>query len=142
MNALQELIRSRMSARRWSYADVAARGGLPRSTVHHLATNASPARPPHPVTLEKLAAGLDVPLDSVRAAAAEALGLAVWHGPAPDDGVDVLVAALHRLSPQDRRHVAALVSSLLGEEPSDGDAASEELRSRVPGRLPSGDPAP
>jgi transcriptional regulator with XRE-family HTH domain len=114
-NALQQLIRDRMAEQRWSYADVAARGGLPRSTVHHLATNGRPGRSPHPATLERLAVGLGVPLDVVRAAAAEAVGLAVWREPATDPGIEVLVAALHRLSPDDRRHVAALVSSLLGE---------------------------
>ncbi|OLE24394.1 MAG: transcriptional regulator [Catenulispora sp. 13_1_20CM_3_70_7] len=121
MNALQRLIRGRMDQRHWSYADVAARGGLPRSTVHHLATNASPGRPPHPATLERLAAGLDIPLDTVRAAAAEAAGLAVWQAPSPNPDIEVLVAALPRLSPEDRRHVAALVNSLLGEVDSEGE---------------------
>ena len=116
MNALQKLIRGLMAEHRWSYADVAARGGLPRSTVHHLATNEKPGRPPHPATLERLAAGLGVPLDTVRAAAAEAVGLAVWQQPTQDSEIEVLVAALNRLSPDDRKHVAALVSSLLGEE--------------------------
>lgn len=126
MNALQSLIRDRMNQRRWSYADVAARSGLPRSTVHHLATNRNPGRPPHPATLERLAAGLDIPLDTVRAAAAEAAGLAVWQAPAPAGEIDVLVAALHRLSSEDRRHVAALVNSLLGDQDADrGDKEPE-----------------
>jgi len=55
-------------------------------------------------------------LDTVRAAAAEAAGLAVWQAPSPAGEIEVLVAALHRLSPEDRRHVAALVNSLLGAE--------------------------
>ena len=114
MNTLQQLIKSRMDERRWSYADIARRSGLPRSTVHDLATNdRSGHRPPHPRTLERLAAGLDLPLDQVRAAAADAAGLSVWREPAEDPEIDVLVAALTRLTPDQRRHVAALVHSLL-----------------------------
>ena len=74
MNPLQELIRRRMAEREWSYADVARRGALPRSTVHHLARNERPARPPHPQTLTKLAQGLELPAAQVRAAAARAAG--------------------------------------------------------------------
>ncbi len=113
MNALQELIRTRMTERRWSYADVARRGGLPRSTVHHLASTDELRRPPHPTTLEGLAQGLDLPLDTVRAAAAAAAGLTAWKEPTADPETLALVAALSQLSLQDRRHVLALVRSLL-----------------------------
>ncbi len=113
MNALQELIRTRMAERRWSYADVARQGGLPRSTVHHLATVEELRRPPHPATMEGLARGLEVPLDVVRGAAAAAAGLAAWREPTADPDIEVLVAALSQLSTDDRRHVLALVQSLL-----------------------------
>lgn len=114
MNALQQLIRSRMDERNWSYADVARRSELPRSTVHDLATNERAGhRPPHPRTLQRLAAGLDLPVEQVRAAAADAAGLSVWREPAGDPEIEVLAAALTRLSPDQRRHVAALVRSLL-----------------------------
>ncbi|MEV6523901.1 helix-turn-helix domain-containing protein [Longispora sp. NPDC051575] len=116
MNALQQLIRSRMEDRRWSYGDVAQRGGLPRSTVHHIATTDRLTRPPNPTTLERLAIGLEVPLDTVRAAAADAAGLSTWHQTVTDPEIDVLVAGLTQLSPQDRRHVQALVESLLDDE--------------------------
>lgn len=102
-----------MEERRWSYSDVALRGGLPRSTVHHLATNPRPATRPNPATLERLAVGLDLPLDAIRSAAAAAAGLAVWKEPTEDPEIEVLVAALTRLSAADRLHVAALVRSLL-----------------------------
>ncbi len=113
MNALQQLIRSRMDERRWSYGDVAQRGGLPRSTVHHIATTGKLTRPPNPATLERLAAGLEVSLDIVRAAAADAAGLRTWREPVTDPEIDVLVAAVTQLDPEDRRHVQALVESLL-----------------------------
>lgn len=128
MNTLQQLIRDRMTDRRWSYGDVARRGSLPRSTVHHLATHDRLVRPPHPSTLAALARGLDVPLDTVRAAAATAAGLLIWPEPVSDPGVDVLVASLSRLTAEDRRHVQALVDSLLhgyrDDESADKDSKS------------------
>lgn len=124
-NALRQLIRERLDGKGWSYGDVARRGGIPRSTVHHLATSERVARMPLPATLESLSKGLELPLDTVRRAAAEACGIHVY-GPAagssdPADGaphvsdpeVDLLIASVQQLSADDRRHVAALVESLL-----------------------------
>jgi transcriptional regulator with XRE-family HTH domain len=165
VNPLQELIRRRMAERDWSFADVARRGALPRSTVHHLARNERPARPPHPQTLTRLAEGLELPAAQVRAAAARAAGYeaaqyevatayeptgygtaafppeagaaagsprsAAYAPAGPPGSADAagaargarydadeievrgLVAALSRLSREDRRRVAALVRSLL-----------------------------
>ncbi|MGW1914009.1 helix-turn-helix domain-containing protein [Streptomyces sp. NPDC002076] len=124
-NALQRLIRERLDAKGWSYGDVARRGAVPRSTVHHLATADRVVRMPQATTLEGLAKGLQLPLDTVRRAAAEACGIHVYGGPAaPDtDGtaaratdpeVELLIASVQQLSAEDRRHVAALVESLLG----------------------------
>ena len=123
-NALQELVRERLERQSWSYGDVARRGGIPRSTVHHLATTDRLVRMPQPATLEGLARGLELPLDAVRRAAAEACGIHVYEA-APDPEVDVLIASLQQLSAQDRRHVAALVESLLerGRQPGIADSA-------------------
>lgn len=123
-NALQQLIRERLDRKGWSYGDVARRGGVPRSTVHHLATADRVVRMPQATTLEGLAKGLEVPLDSVRRAAAEACGIHVYGAPsgtatdggaapAADPEVDLLIASVQKLSADDRRHVAALVESLL-----------------------------
>jgi transcriptional regulator with XRE-family HTH domain len=113
MNALQQLIRRRMTEQRWSYSEIARRGGLPRSTVHHLATAEHMARPPLPTTIEKLAKGLDLPPEAVRAAAATAAGFPVWQEPVADPEIEVMVAGLNKLSPDERRHVQALIQSLL-----------------------------
>ena len=113
MNALQQLIRRQMDENNWSYGDIARRGGLPRSTVHNLATMEQLTRPPRPLTLQRLAQGLDVPLDAVRGAAASAAGLQVWHEPMADPEIEVMVAGLAKLSPDERRHVQALIHSLL-----------------------------
>jgi transcriptional regulator with XRE-family HTH domain len=113
MNPLQALIRTRMAEQHWSFADVARRGALPRSTVYHLATNEQPSRPPHPQTLVRLAAGLDLPAERVHAAAAEATAHTVITL-TKDPEVEFLVSAVGRLSREDRRYVAALVRTLLG----------------------------
>jgi hypothetical protein len=112
-DALQRLIQERMAELGLSYREVALRGALPRSTVHHLATHNGSVRLPRPGTLERLSAGLGLPLGMVRSAAAAAAGLAVESTPVDDPEIEVLVASLSRLSPADRRHVAALVRSLL-----------------------------
>jgi transcriptional regulator with XRE-family HTH domain len=124
--ALQDLMRERLERQGWSYGDVARRGGVPRSTVHHLATVERLARMPQPATLEGLARGLELPLDTVRRAAAETCGIHLYEASA-DPEVDLLMASLKQLSPQDRRHVTALVESLLEHGrrgPADGDAHS------------------
>jgi transcriptional regulator with XRE-family HTH domain len=113
-DALQRLIHERMRELRRSYADVARLGGLSRSTVHHLATHhGRSGRLPNPSTLERLAAGLDLPLSVVRAAAALAAGFVLDTQVGEDPEIDVLVASLVQLSPADRQHVAALVRSML-----------------------------
>jgi transcriptional regulator with XRE-family HTH domain len=113
MNALQQLIRNRMTELHCSYGEIARRGGLPRSTVHHLASNNRPVRVPNPQTLERLAVGLQVPEHVVRGAAAAAAGFVLDEQPADDPEIEVLVASLARLTAEERRHVSALVRSML-----------------------------
>ena len=120
VNPLQRLIQGRLSERGWSYGEVARRGGLPRSTVYTLATTRNLVRPPRPATIDGLAKGLDVPVSAVRAAAAESTGMHYYDEPAEGTGRagpgdqqrDLLIASIDELSPEDRRHVAALVESL------------------------------
>jgi transcriptional regulator with XRE-family HTH domain len=118
MNPLQVLIRSRMAEQHWTFADVARRGALPRSTVHHLATNEQPSRPPHPQTLTRLAAGLDLPAERVRAAAAQATAHTVLTL-TKDPEIEFLLSAVGRLSLEDRRHVAAMVHTMLARSGAD-----------------------
>jgi transcriptional regulator with XRE-family HTH domain len=118
LNPLQRLIRQRLRERGWSYGEVARRGGMPRSTVYTLATTRNLARPPRPATIDSLAKGLDVPVSAVRAAAAESTGLHYYDeasaGPqaSGDRERELLIASIDELTPEDRRHVAALVESL------------------------------
>ena len=118
LNPLQRLIRQRMRERGWSYGDVARRGGLPRSTVYTLAMTRNLGRPPRPATIDALARGLDLPVSAVRAAAAESTGLHYYDDVPPDPEHlgdperELLIASIDELTPEDRRHVAALVESL------------------------------
>jgi transcriptional regulator with XRE-family HTH domain len=118
LNPLQRLIRQRLAERAWSYGQVARRGGLPRSTVYTLAITRNLGRPPRPATIDALAKGLDVPVSAVRTAAAEATGMHYYDEPAAerqdpgDRERDLLIASIDELTPEDRRHVAALVESL------------------------------
>lgn len=123
LNPLQDLIQRRLHEQGWSYGDVARRGGLPRSTVYTLAITRNLARPPRPATLDGLARGLDLPVSAVRAAAAESTGLHYYDEapagapPAGDRERELLIASIDELTPEDRRHVAALVDSLRKRTP-------------------------
>ncbi|MEV7243058.1 MULTISPECIES: helix-turn-helix transcriptional regulator [unclassified Streptomyces] len=110
------MIKHKLDQYGWSYSDVARRGGISRSTVHHLATSERLAQMPQQTTLEGLAKGLGIPVAPVQRAAAEAAGVHLYLEDAPeaaDPEVAILIASVHKLSPTDRRHVAVLVESLL-----------------------------
>ena len=123
INPLQRMIQQRLREQGWSYGEVARRGGLPRSTVYTLATTRNLTRPPRPATIDALAKGLDVPVSAVRAAAAASTGLHYYdETPAGqenpgDQERELLIASIDELTPEDRRHVAALVESLRNKTP-------------------------
>jgi transcriptional regulator with XRE-family HTH domain len=131
LNPLQRLIQDRLRERGWSYGGVARRGGLPRSTVYTLASTRNLGRPPRPATIDALAKGLDVPVSAVRTAAAESTGMHYYDEPTArpqnpgDRDRELLIASIDELTPEDRRHVAALV---------------ESLRNRPPQQQPEGQP--
>ena len=135
LNPLQRLIQQRLRERGWSYREVARRGGLPHSTVHTLAATRNLARPPRPATIDALAKGLDVPVSAVRAAAAASTGLH-YYDEAPagpenpgDPERELLIASIDELTPEDRRHVAALVESLRNRaEREPGDSLTPRAR--------------
>jgi transcriptional regulator with XRE-family HTH domain len=128
INPLQRLIQQRLRERGWSYGEVARRGRLPRSTVYTLAMTRNLVRPPRPATIDALAEGLDVPASVVRAAAAESTGLHYYNDVQAEQGRprdrerELLIASIDELTPEERRHVAALVESLRrrsSSEPTD-----------------------
>ncbi|MFJ8008277.1 helix-turn-helix domain-containing protein [Streptomyces fagopyri] len=118
------MIKRKLDQNGWSYNDVARRGGISRSTVHHLATSVRLAQLPQQTTLEGLAKGLGIPVAPVQRAAAEAAGVNLYFENAPettDPEVEILIASVHKLTPKDRRHVAVLIESLLQEEQPEED---------------------
>ncbi|MFK4149671.1 helix-turn-helix domain-containing protein [Streptomyces sp. NPDC004065] len=120
-NTLQDMIKRKLDQNGWSYSDVARRGGISRSTVHHLATSPRLAQMPQQTTLEGLAKGLGIPVAPVQRAAARAAGVNLYLEDAPhstDPEVEILIASVQQLSPTDRRHVAVLVESLLRADAS------------------------
>src|SRR5208337_771993 len=95
--------------------------GIPRPPLPPPATTRNLVRPPRPATIDALARGLDVPVSAVRAAAAESTGMHYYDSSAEEAGRgsgsgdqerELLIASIDELSPEDRRHVAALVESL------------------------------
>src|SRR5271166_3936950 len=146
LNPLQRLIQQRLRERGWSYGEVAKRGGMPRSTLYTLATTRNLGRPPRPATIDALAKGLDVPVSAVRAAAAESTGMHYYDSSAEGAGAgsgsgagagsgdqerELLIASIDELSPEDRRHVAALVESLRRK------ASPEPADQLAPAQLPA-----
>jgi transcriptional regulator with XRE-family HTH domain len=127
LNPLQQLIQQRLREQGWSYREVARRGGLPHSTVHTLAATRNLVRPPRPDTIDALAKGLDLPVSVLRAAAAQSTGMHYYDeapsGPKDpgDQETELLIASIGELTPEDRRHVAALVESLRKRAPQEPD---------------------
>lgn len=112
-NALRHLIETRRAEKRLSYGDIARAGGLPKSTVHKLATTVRWTKAPHPETLDRLALGLGVSASVVRRAAAEASGLTAVHTvEETDEGLRVLIGSIEELTPDQRAQVAALVDAM------------------------------
>jgi hypothetical protein len=131
-NSLQQLIAARRDEdpERYSYSSIARRGGLPRSTVHALATRLHETKTPRPATIEKLAVGLELPGDRVRAAAAAAAGYAVESVSVQlDSGVreqiDVIVVGLEKLAERDVRRVQRIVQGLIDEADEDAETAAD-----------------
>ena len=113
-NPLSQLIQDRRAELRFSLADVAKRGGLPKSTVHKLATQERMVQAPHPETLDRLARGLDLPPATVRSAASEAAGLTKTITEVETDkGLRVLIGSIEALTPEQRAQVAALVNVMV-----------------------------
>jgi transcriptional regulator with XRE-family HTH domain len=122
VNALQQLIVERMRERGWSYSDVGNRGGIPRSTVHQLATK-DIKRVPKFETIEGLAKGLQYPLRVVWDAAAQAVGAAglqhLYRERSKE--AEMLIAHYEELSPERRTMLMALLETLRRSQDANGE---------------------
>jgi transcriptional regulator with XRE-family HTH domain len=111
-NELARLIAEVKETTGRSYGDIADRGGMPRSTVHKLATAVLTGMPKLD-TLTRLALGLDVPVEVVTRAAQASTGYHVYEENTPDASTQLLISNLTKLDPDQRAAVAALVQRLL-----------------------------
>jgi transcriptional regulator with XRE-family HTH domain len=111
-NELAKLIAEVKESTGDSYADIADRADMPRSTVHKLATT-NLATLPKLDTLERLARGLNVSVEVVTRAAQAATGYSVYEETTPDAKTQILISNISKLDPDQRAAVSALVQRLL-----------------------------
>lgn len=115
MNALARLIRRRKEELELSWPELAKRGGFKSHTIiFSLATKTEHRQVPRAETLARLAKAIDVPLDMVKAAAAEAAGFTVQDipttlGAATD--VRIVAAILGDLDEGDREMLTNIAES-------------------------------
>lgn len=117
MNALQQLIADYLRDHPGeSYATIGRRGGISRQTVQSNATTERRRQTPHPATLEALAKGMGMSLETVKAAAREAAG---YHALLPDEvntpGGLLMWEAYGRLDDARRHELEARARYLLDE---------------------------
>lgn len=108
---LAELIRRHQDATGDSYATIARRAGISKAKVGQLAVATQPHMP-RAETLEKLAAGLQLPFRVVQQAAMASAGIT----PEEYDGeqrIDLIVAMLRELSDDDLDTAGMFIDSLI-----------------------------
>lgn len=130
MNPLQRLIRSRMAELEITFREVAQRGDLPWSTVSALANKTEHRSVPRRGTLEKLAKGLDLPVDMVASAAAESAGLNLQEVPTTleaSEDVRIVVASMSKMSPADRAKLRRLAQAFRDEVDAEQAQQPNEL---------------
>lgn len=132
MNALQRLIRARMAELELTYEELAKRGGFAsHTTVWTLVNKKEHRTVPRRATLEKLAKALDMPLDMVRSAAAEAAGYTIEEVPlgskvtttlAAAEDVRIVAAAMGELSESDRAKLRRMAVAFAEQAKAERDA--------------------
>lgn len=113
-NALQQLIAERRAEKGWSYADIARRGRMSRSTVYKLASQDLDGMP-RKATVESLARGLGLPVRVVRDAAVKAARMGTFTEDLTD-WEQVVVGHSRELTPEQRHQVMRLIEAMLGDE--------------------------
>lgn len=119
---LAELIRQHQDRTNESYSVIARRAGLSKAKVGQLA-HTSQTHMPRADTIEKLAAGLGLPLRNVQQAAMASAGITPA-GYDSEQRVDLLAAQLRELSPADLETAAIVIQSLRGRHLEATPAAS------------------
>jgi transcriptional regulator with XRE-family HTH domain len=112
-SALQRLIAERRMEKRWSYGDIAQRGGMSRSTVHKLATAKYEGLPRHD-TLTQLAKGLGLPVSAVREAALQSARTRTTRTRS-SQGRKILLGHAEELTDEQVEHVNRYIDMMFGE---------------------------
>lgn len=128
-NALQQLIQDHTQLTGETYADIAARGGLPRQTVSALMQRDDYHGVPQARTLDRLAKGLQVSRQTVRDAAARSITLG--NGQTAGTPLATVLADLVAVLPE--AQVRVLIASAREMVNVGSNGAPANLRSRNPG---------
>jgi hypothetical protein len=107
---LADLVRDHQDRTGDSYSMIANRAGLSKAKIGQLA-NVKATIMPRTDTLERLAKGLSLPFKTVQQAAMTSAGITP-EGYQGGDRLDLLVASLRELSPDDLETVGVVIQSL------------------------------
>ncbi|MFJ4168343.1 hypothetical protein ACIPY3_02420 [Paenarthrobacter sp. NPDC089714] len=107
---LAELIRQHQEKTGDSYSQIAIRSGLSKAKIGQLAAAGQPHMP-RIDTIEKLASGLRLPLHIVQQAAMASAGI-LPESYSEDQEIDLIVAQLRELSPDQLATAARLIQAL------------------------------
>lgn len=128
MNALQQLIADYLDDHPGeNYSTIARRGGIPRQTVQALARRERSRQTPRPHSLEGLARGMGVSIDTVRQAA----GLAAGYGldsSIDDERVRMLLGTVSELDTERLEAVFRRARALLDEQREEQQAKTKRKR--------------
>lgn len=111
-NPLSQLIRDAMQENSWTYADLAKACDIPRASAYALATRTDQRTTNRPSTLEKLAKGLGIPLQTIRQAAAEAAGYELDEVDLTPDEAKLSAQLVAEMDPAQRRTALQMLQLL------------------------------
>ncbi|UVK62574.1 immunity repressor [Arthrobacter phage TaylorSipht] len=111
---LAELIRQHQAKTGDSYADIARRAGLSKAKIGQLASTTQPHMP-RVDTIEKIAAGLRLPIRVVQQAAMASAGILPAEEYDTEQRVDLIVADLREMTPAQLDTAARLIAALRNE---------------------------
>lgn len=119
MNPLARLILRRKDELEMTWQELADKGGFSSHTIlYALAHKAEHRQVPRPETLKRLAKAIDVPLDIVKATAAEAAGYTVQDITVPLESaqrIRVVVQAMGKISQADQDKLVKLAEAFANE---------------------------
>ncbi len=130
MNALQQLIADYMGDHPdETFASIARRGDMPRQTVQALARRSQVRATPRADTIERLAQGMNMSMDIVKAAAGLTAGYGQGTAALEDDKVRLLVEIASELDEEQMDVLMRRARLLMGEAREAREARGSRKRS-------------